>query len=250
MNNFKKIYYSLFSLLILFLLTYSACSNGDGISKSNPRDHASYILGHTVGKMIAHTGISPKSLKFEDFFLGMEESIEGKPLSLSETEVVTAYKAIRLRGEEDKKTFDKALETKTKQYILDLASKPNIKKLPNGAFYEIINEGQGPSPKVGQVVSYSWLTRRMDGTSIDSSDARKVSGTFTLPNSEKPSKVEKAPFDGVAKEVFTRMKKGSKWKITIPPELAYGSKGNSPFIQPHEVLSVEIEVLQVLDKSK
>jgi len=272
MKHFKPIHYSLYprnpkiqllavskpkwhpritlSLLMVFSLTAFAFCYGGDTATTKPKDHVSYILGHTIGKMIAHTGISLKNLKPDDFILGMEESIDGKPVSLSEQEVVEAYQTIRQLGEANKKRTDTDLKKNAKQYIQDLASKPNVTKLPSGALYEILNEGSGPAPKSGQVVSYMWATKRTDGTPIDSSEVRKTIATFTLTDSAKPSKAGKSPTDAIAKEVFPQMKKGSKWKITIPPELAYGPKGNPPFIQPHEVLVLEIEVLQVSDAPK
>jgi FKBP-type peptidyl-prolyl cis-trans isomerase len=238
------------SLSMFIMLTGISLSQDSDPPKVEPKDHVSYILGHTIGKMIAHTGISLKSLKPEDFILGMEESIDGKPLSLSEKEVVKAYQTIRERGEANKKRSDIDMAKKAKQYIQDLTSKPDVTKLPSGALYEVLNEGTGPAPKNGQGVTYSWVTKRVDGTTIDSSDRRKATASFTLTDSVKSSEEGKSPTDALAKEIFPRMKKGSKWKITIPPELAYGPKGNPPFIQPYEVLSIEIEVLQVSDPSK
>lgn len=241
--------YALPLLVVIALTDFAFCDDGE-TAQNKPKDHVSYILGHTIGKMIAHTGISLKSLKPEDFILGMEESIDGKPLSLSEKEVVKAYQTIRERGEANKKRSDIGMAKKAKQYIQDLASKPDVTKLPSGALYEVLNEGTGPAPKNGQVVTYSWVTKRIDGATIDSSDRRKATASFTLIDFAKSSEEGKSPTDAIAKDVFPLMKKDSKWKITIPPELAYGPKGNPPFIQPHEVLSIEIEVLQVSDPSK
>ena len=238
-------------LLMIFSVTGSNLCYGGDTAKTKPKDHVSYILGHTIGKMIAHTGISLKNLKPDDFILGMEESIDGKPVSLSGQEVVKAYQSIRELGEANKKRTDTDLEKNAKQYIQDLERvSKGIVKLPSGALYLIEKEGSGPAPKNGQVVSYMWATKRTDGTSIDSSEVRKTIATFTLTDSAKPSKAGKSPTDAIAKEVFPQMKKGSKWKITIPPELAYGPKGNPPFIQPYEVLVLEIEVLQVSDAPK
>ena len=241
--------YALPLLVVIALTDFAFCDDGE-TAQNKPKDHVSYILGHTIGKMIANLGISLKNLEPDDFILGMQESIDGKPVSLSEQEVVKAYQTIRQRGETNKKRIETDLAKKAKQYMKDLASKQDVIKFPNGVLYEVLKEGSGPAPRNGQVVSYSWATKRTDGTTIDSSEIRKATATFTLSDSAPSSEKGKSPTDAIAKDVFPLMKKDSKWKITIPPDLAYGPKGKPPFIQPHEVLSIEIEVLQVSDPSK
>ena len=74
----------------------------------------------------------------------------------------------------------------------------------------------------------------IDGTEFDSSYARGRPATF--------------PVTGVIRgwtEALQLMKVGAKWKLFIPPELAYGARGSGNSIGPHATLIFEIELLEI-----
>jgi len=98
-----------------------------------------------------------------------------------------------------------------------------------------IEEGSGPTPKEGQtvVVHYTgWLT---DGKKFDSSVDRESPFEFVLGKSG----VIQGWHDSVA-----AMKVGGKYRVTVPPDLGYGSKGKGD-IPPNATLVFEIELLAI-----
>ncbi len=108
---------------------------------------------------------------------------------------------------------------------------------PSGLTYEDINLGSGDAVASGQQVSVhytGWLT---NGTQFDSSKTRNQPFQFRLGASE----VIRGWDEGVA-----GMRTGGIRKLTIPPELAYGSRGAGNVIPPNATLVFEVQLLQII----
>jgi len=104
----------------------------------------------------------------------------------------------------------------------------------SGLKYEIIRPGTGKSPMLGDRVTVNYRGTLTDGKEFDSSYKRGKPATF--------------PVAGVIKgwtEALQLMKEGAKWRLTIPPDLAYGSRGAGNVIGPNETLIFDVELLKV-----
>ena len=105
--------------------------------------------------------------------------------------------------------------------------------LPDGLQYTVLAEGTGAMPAASDVVSVNYRGTLLDGTEFDSSYKRGQPAQF--------------PVNGVIKgwtEALQKMKTGSKWKLFIPSDLAYGENGQRG-IPPNSVLVFEVELLSV-----
>jgi FKBP-type peptidyl-prolyl cis-trans isomerase len=122
-----------------------------------------------------------------------------------------------------------------KTLMAESAKKPGVKTTASGAQYEVLASGTGKTPTATDTVSVNYKGTLIDGRVFDASANHGGPATF--------------PLNGVIKgwtEVLQLMKEGDKWKVTLPPELAYGAQGAPPTIPPNAILIFEIELLKVL----
>ena len=112
--------------------------------------------------------------------------------------------------------------------------KPGVHTLANGLQYEIITEGNGPKPLATNKVTCHYHGTLIDGTVFDSSVKRGQPATF--------------PLNMVIKgwtEALQLMSVGSKWRLFLPPHLAYGDRQTGAHIGPNSTLIFEVELLGI-----
>jgi peptidylprolyl isomerase len=107
---------------------------------------------------------------------------------------------------------------------------------PSGLQYDDIAEGSGAEAKSGQKVSVHYTGTLVDGKKFDSSRDRGKPFQFTLGVGQ----VIKGWDEGVA-----GMKVGGQRKLTIPPDLGYGSRGAGGVIPPHATLIFDVELVEI-----
>jgi FKBP-type peptidyl-prolyl cis-trans isomerase FklB len=123
---------------------------------------------------------------------------------------------------------------KGRKFLEENGKREGVVTTASGLQYEVINSGNGSSPKATDKVTVHYHGTLIDGTVFDSSVERGQPATF--------------PVNGVIKgwvEALQLMKVGDKWKLFIPSELAYGSRGAGGDIGPNEVLIFEVELLSI-----
>lgn len=106
--------------------------------------------------------------------------------------------------------------------------------LPSGVQYIVIEQGNGPKPKTGLKFRLNRWERLVDGTTILNTYSDNPTPLVDL-SKELPG----------LKEVLPMMNQGSKWHVYVPPELAYGAKGNPPNVPPNAVIVYELYMVEV-----
>jgi FKBP-type peptidyl-prolyl cis-trans isomerase len=104
----------------------------------------------------------------------------------------------------------------------------------SGLKYEIIESGEGASPGATDRVTVHYKGTLTDGTEFDSSHKRGQPAVFPV-NRVIPGWTE----------ALQLMKEGDKWRLTIPPGLAYGERGAGTAIPPNATLIFEVELIRV-----
>ncbi|NPA38091.1 MAG: FKBP-type peptidyl-prolyl cis-trans isomerase [Chlorobi bacterium] len=147
------------------------------------------------------------------------------------------YQEIKERKNAHLNEIAKANLEKGKKFLEENKKKEGVIETESGLQYEILKEGNGPKPKLTDKVKCHYKGTLIDGTQFDSSYDRGKPAVFNV--------------NGVIKgwtEALQMMPVGSKWKLYIPADLAYGKRGSEPKIGPNETLIFEVELLEINPK--
>jgi FKBP-type peptidyl-prolyl cis-trans isomerase len=120
---------------------------------------------------------------------------------------------------------------------LDFVEKhwPEAKKTNTGIRYVVLREGEGDSPKAGHKVSVLYVGRLLNGQIFDQTEDREQPYRFRI---RRHMVIE--GWD----QILQLMKPGEKRLVIIPPEFAYGTRGQPPGIPRNATLVFEIELLR------
>ena len=195
-----------------------------------------YQFGQNLKKLETDLDAEVLSAAIRDALSGKEsrltdEEMRAAVASLQERTVAVMQASIKEKAQKNLAEGEKFLaENKTKE---------GIKTTDSGLQYKVLEEGEGPSPKAGDTVTVHYRGTLVDGTEFDSSYQRGEPATF--------------PLTGVIPgwtEALQLMKKGSKWVLFIPSELAYGERGAGNRIPPNSTLIFEVEMISYQETPK
>jgi FKBP-type peptidyl-prolyl cis-trans isomerase FklB len=192
-------------------------------------DSLAYSLGVLVGNNLKNGGFS--DINMEIFQQGLSSAMKGEK-SLIATEKCQAI--VQAYAQEKDANNGSANRTAGEEYLAHNKMRKEVTTLPDGLQYEVLKMGDGPKPKATDQVKVHYHGTLIDGTVFDSSVERGEPIDFRL--------------DQVIKgwtEVVQLMPVGSKWKVYIPYQLAYGERGAGGSIQPYSTLIFEIELLGI-----
>lgn len=229
----------LLCIALLSLCTVTLCSAQKKKSKgktmetekkiSTTLDSVSYSLGVSIGKNLKAQGLD--SLNIDLLSKAFSDVFKNGTL------LVTAEKADQVLSEYFGGLQKAKLEKNIKEgqkFLEDNKKKPGVTTLPSGLQYMVIKDGSGPIPKETDKVTTHYHGTLLDGTVFDSSVDRGQPATF--------------PVNGVIKgwvEALQLMKVGSKWKLFVPSELAYGERGAGGAIGPNATLIFDVELISI-----
>ncbi|MEO8590934.1 MAG: FKBP-type peptidyl-prolyl cis-trans isomerase [Flavobacteriales bacterium] len=122
------------------------------------------------------------------------------------------------------------------KYLAENGKKKGVTTTPSGLQYEVITMGKGPKPLATDTVKVHYTGTLIDGTKVDSSVDRGEPAVY--------------PVSGFVPgwvEALQMMPVGSKWKLTIPSDLAYGpGDGPGGRIPANSVLVFDLELLDIM----
>ncbi len=193
-------------------------------------DKFSYAIGLGIGQNLL--GMGAKGLVVEDFAQAINDVLNGNQTAISHQE---AREIVNKYFKELEAKMSAAAIEQGKMFLEENKKRPEVVTLPSGLQYEVIKEGTGKKAAATDQVKCHYEGTLIDGTLFDSSIKRGQPAIFGV-NQVIPGWVE----------ALQLMPAGSKWKLYIPSELAYGAQGAGEMIPPHSTLVFEVELIEVL----
>ena len=193
---------------------------------------ASYGIGMQMGQQLAgaFNGVSLASA-----LAGVEDAFNGQGPRIAGDEINQAFQVIQEKIQQEKAEQAKELTVEGEAFLAENAQRDEVTVTESGLQYEVITQGDGATPTADSTVRTHYRGTLINGTEFDSSYSRNEPTEF--------------PVGGVIAgwtEALQLMPVGSKWKLFIPYQLAYGENGAGGAIGPYQALIFEIELLDIV----
>lgn len=193
---------------------------------STIEQRVSYGVGRQMGEQLAANAFD--GVDADAVAQGVIDALTGKASQVARPDIEEAFRAIGKRMQEK---HSKAGEL----FLAENAKRDGITVTASGLQYEVITAGSGEKPTATSRVKTHYHGTLIDGTVFDSSVNRGQPIDF--------------PVNGVIAgwtEALQLMPVGSKWRLYIPQELAYGERGAGDSIAPYSALIFDVELLAIV----
>ena len=205
--------------------------------ENNQFDRLSYALGLSMGNNFKSSGIPTLSPK--DFADGVAAVYDGAApkMSYDEAKQVIQVFFTQLQEKQNQAMAEMAKVNAEagKKFLEENAKREEVKVTASGLQYEVLTEGNGDIPTASDTVKVHYTGTLIDGTVFDSSVQRGEPAVFGV-TQVIPGWVE----------ALQMMNAGSKWRLYIPSDLAYGQNGAGNVIGPNATLIFEVELLEIV----
>ncbi|MAZ44665.1 MAG: hypothetical protein CMF48_05790 [Legionellales bacterium] len=215
-------------------------STADSRSETAPKtdiERRSYSIGVDIGNSLKGQGVD---LSLEFLNQGLNHSYKGHQLLVSTDDIHKEIQRVQdtIMEKQLANVKQKAEDNlaKGERFLSENQSNENVVTLPSGLQYEVVSEGTGAKPKPTDKVKVHYRGTSIDGKEFDSSYSRNEPSVFPV-NAVIPGWTE----------ALTLMSTGSKWRIVVPSNLAYGEFGAGNVIGPNETLVFDIELLSIVN---
>ena len=225
-----------FALLIAGTVALTACGdNTSNVKLDNDDTKAAYSLGYRTGEQMQGR---MEGIDLDAFLAGMRSGAlaeEGKLSSEDMDAAITAFQQKKMEEQEAEMAREADENLAAGQaYRSSHAEKEGVTVTDSGLQYEVLASGDGASPSAEDTVVAHYHGTLIDGTVFDSSVDRGEPATFPL----------NRVIEGW-QEALPMMKVGDKWRIVLPPHLAYGEHGAGGVIGPNATLVFEVELIDI-----
>ncbi|HNS41917.1 MAG TPA: FKBP-type peptidyl-prolyl cis-trans isomerase [Taishania sp.] len=194
---------------------------------SEELDAVSYCVGMSIAGSLIQQNLG--TLSVEAFTEALEDVLQGKPTKYSPEQANAIIQQFMEKATQQQFEANKLAGEK---FLSENFKKEGVKTTLSGLQYEVIKEGEGNHPSVNSTVTVHYEGTLIDGTVFDSSIKRGTPATFGV------SQV----IPGWT-EALQLMNKGSKYRLYIPQELAYGAHAPGGSIQPYMALIFDVELI-------
>ncbi|MEQ1721903.1 MAG: FKBP-type peptidyl-prolyl cis-trans isomerase [Pseudobdellovibrio sp.] len=209
------------------MLTLTACNKPD---LKSDKGQASYAIGQQIGKNLKAQNIE---IDAKTLAASLADATQGKS-EMKDDEIQKAMMKLQEMAMKKQQEEGENNKKKSADFLEKNKTAEGVKVTASGLQYSVMKEGTGAIPTKSDNVKCHYTGTLIDGTKFDSSVDRGQPADF--------------PVSGVIPgwtEALQLMKVGSKYKLFIPAELAYGPAGR-PGIPPNSALIFEVELLEIV----
>lgn len=196
-------------------------------------EKASYGIGLQMGEQLKANPF--EGLNLNSVFEGMKDAYAGSAFQVEIPEIQAAFEKINVEIQARREEEAKVLAAEGIAFLEENAKRPEITVTESGLQYEVLATGEGEKPTAESTVRVDYHGTLINGTVFDSSYERGQPAEF--------------PVGGVIKgwtEALQMMPVGTKWRIYVPHELAYGERGAGAAIAPFSTLIFDVELHEIL----
>jgi len=193
-------------------------------------DKVSYALGLSIGNNFQNSGI--KDLQVEDFIKGLTDVMDEKQPAITYDEAKEVINEYFIKLQKEKMEINKKAG---EEFLHINKGRAGVVELPSGLQYQVLKQGNGAKPSATDKVKCHYHGTLINGTVFDSSVQRGQPAVFGV-NQVIPGWVE----------ALQLMPVGSKWRLFIPSNLAYGEHGAGEMIEPNSTLIFDVELLDIV----
>jgi FKBP-type peptidyl-prolyl cis-trans isomerase len=220
---------------VAILFAAAACGGKESPALATLADSASYAVGMNMGHSLQEVR---EDVNLEQVIQGLRDLAEKKDGRLTPADaqrVIQAYGGeLQQKHAERQKAQADSNKIAGDAYRAENAKHEGVQSTASGLQYEVLTEGSGPHPAPTDIVHVHYRGTLIDGKVFDDSYSRGQPETFQV--------------DAVVpgwSEALQLMSVGSKYRVVIPPELAYGVMGSPPDIGPNATLVFEMELISI-----
>jgi FKBP-type peptidyl-prolyl cis-trans isomerase len=226
------------ALAVFFAGQFSCGAKEGGAVKPKMKtfmEQYSYMIGLDIGKTLKgmNTEVNDNALVW-----GIRDILKNRPQLLTAKTLDSIKQEFSTIMQQKQTSMMKEVGGKNQQegdaFLAGNKTKPGVITTASGLQYTVITQGSGPKPKVTDKVKVHYEGTLLDGKEFDSSIKRGQPAIF--------------PLGGIIpawSEGLQLMNVGSKYKLFVPPNLAYGERGAGQDIGPNSVLVFEVELLGI-----
>lgn len=227
----KQQFYFWGSVMLACAVSLNATAAGKKLTSD--KDRLSYAIGVQIAGSLKRQGLD-KDVDTKVLGEAIADVLKGHKPRLSEEEMRAAFEKFQKRKLAERAAEGKAAKAAGDKFRAQFKKKKGVKVTKSGIMYQVIKQGKGKKPKADDTVTVNYTGKLVSGKVFDSSVKRGRPATFQV--------------NGVIKgwtEILQMMPVGSKWRVVIPPDMAYGAHGAGSVIGPDETLIFDIELLSI-----
>jgi FKBP-type peptidyl-prolyl cis-trans isomerase FklB len=196
-------------------------------------EKASYGIGLQMGEQLKTNPF--EGLNLNSVFEGMKDAYAGGEFQVEIPEIQAAFEKINAEIQTRREEESKVLSAEGVAFLEENAKRAEVTVTESGLQYEVLATGDGEKPTAESTVRVDYHGTLINGTVFDSSYERGQPAEF--------------PVGGVIKgwtEALQMMPVGTKWRIYVPSELAYGERGAGAAIAPYSTLVFDVELHEII----